>query len=273
MLLKLEVRSVAYDSTILYWAVEPDLNEYIHNFGYFIEVSESLQGPWTAVNVDPIYAFGYVDKRTQHGMVDQRLYYRVVARHESHEAISAPVCLATAGDNYLAHYIAKQESLLLRRYNGSEFLHFARKKFGDRCTQCYDVIERKSIRAKCPECYGTTYKNGYFAPVKIYINLDPQPKSIDKGEHGVTEANTVTGWTSNWSIIEGDDVLILLEQPNTRYLVTSVLPTAMKGTVVKQALTLMQLKADNPSQLIPLDVDAYTLDEFSVFRREWKAIR
>ena len=273
MLLKLEVRSVAYDATVLYWAVESDLNENVHHFGYFLEIAEATSGPWTPIHSEPIYAFGFVDKQTQHGMVDQRLYYRVVARHEGREFFSQSVCLATMETNYIAHYIAKQESLLLRKYNGAECLHFARKKFGARCTQCYDAIERKSIRAKCPECYGTTYKNGYFAPVKIYVNFDPQPKSIDKGEYGVTEANTVTGWTSNWSIVESDDVLILLEQPNTRYLIGPILPTAMKGTVVKQALTLTQLKADNPAQLIPLDVDAYTLDEFSVFRREWKSNR
>ena len=51
-------------------------------------------------------------------------------------------------------------------------------------------------------------------------------------------------------------------------MVKSVTETSVKDSVTKQNLSLVQIKADRVEQLLPIDVDAYTIDEFNVFRRE-----
>lgn len=271
MLINLQLKNVDYDKTILYWNVETEINENLHSFLYSVELSESSNGPWTALFEDPIHAYGFVDKMTQRGMVNQRIYYRIKAINiaDGSESYSEPICVSEEETNYLTQFISKQENLQLRRYNGQECLHFSRKKFGDRCKECYDKVARKCIKPNCSLCFGTTYQSGYFYPTKIYVNLDPQAKVIDKHENGVSENYSLGGWTSNEAIIEADDLLIFLKKPSQRCIVSQVTPTSLNGATVRQILGLTELKADHPTQKIKVDIEAYSLDEFNVFRREW----
>ena len=271
MQIRLECKDITYAEIVLFWSVEPEVKETVSHFGYIAQISESEDGPWISLYDDPIYAFGYVDKTTQRGMVDQRLYYRIMGVDlNSHIFYSNPVCLFNEEGNNLTNYISEVESLMLRRYNGQDCLHFARKKFGDRCEICYDIVLKKSISPKCRSCFGTTFKNGYFAPVKILVNFNPQAKQTDKTDYGVNEQMGLSGWTSNKSIIESDDILIFLKKPSERYLINSITPTSLNGNTVRQILNLTQLKADHPGQLLNVNMSAYTLDEFSIFRRDWK---
>lgn len=270
MLIWLECRNLTYKESVFYWTIEPEVGEIVNQFGYILEVSESNQGPWLHVYEDPIYAFGYVDTTTQRGMIDQRLYYRIKAQDLNHNVFySDPICLVDEKSNNISEYIADVESLLLRRLSGEECLLYTRRKFGERCPVCYDHVQKKSIKPKCKVCFGTTYKRGYFAPIKIYFKIDQEPKQIDKTDYGVNEANRLTGWTSNEIIVENDDIIIFLDKPSKRYLISGIDPTYFGGNTVRQPVTLIQLKADHPGQLLKVDFEAYDLSEFNIFRREW----
>jgi hypothetical protein len=274
MRINLEIRNVDYNKTILAWTVELDFKENLYNFLYLVEISESENGPWIPLFLDPIYAFGFVDTMTQRGMIDQRLYYRVKAiDSQGNEFFSDNKSIIEEDDNYIANYVARQQQLLLERYNGQEFLHYARKKFGPRCSNCYLETERKTFMSKCPVCFGTTYEGGYFAPVKISLNKDPQLKGIDKDAHGVNEAKNAVFLTSNEVIIEADDLLVALKKTDQRYFVTQIVPVSLHDRTTSQRVITEQVKSDNPAQLVPVDLNAYTLEEFNVFRRDWKIIR
>lgn len=270
MLLNLKIKNINYDKTVLYWEVQPDAGEYLQSFGYNVQFSESKEGPWEDCLESPINAYGFVDNQARLGATSHRLYYRIKAINFANgsEFFSEPVCITEEQQNTLADFIAKQEQLYLKKCN-HPFLVFPRKKFGKRCTKCYDANLRKSIRENCPACYGTTYENGYFYPIKIYLGLDPSPKIIDKNELGTTENYTVTGWASNEAIIEPDDLLVALNTQGERYIVQQVLPTALHGATVRQILTMTHLRTDHPVYRLPIDIDAYTIDEFNIFRREW----
>ena len=95
MLLRLSVRNIDITDTVLFWEAEPEAREDVSKFGYIIEISESVEGPWIQLFTDPIYAYGYIDKQTQRGMIDQRLYYRIHAYGiNNEEFFSEPVCLS-----------------------------------------------------------------------------------------------------------------------------------------------------------------------------------
>lgn len=268
MKILLDTRDIDFNKTVLYWDVEPNFKEDINLYRYIVEVSESELGPWLVVNNEPIDAFGYIDTQTIRGMVDQRIYYRVRAiGPNGAEFDSNIISLTDEATNYLSRYISRQEQLVLNRYNGQDCLHYSRRKFGNRCPNCYDFQMRKAIMSKCPVCYGTTYEGGYFVPVKIRVNLDPKAKQIDKNEHGVTESKNLSGWTSNLSIIEPDDLLIFLRKTSERYVVAGVNPTSIGNATIKQMLNLVQLDADRVEQLIHVDYNAYSINEVSAFRR------
>ena len=270
MRLSLNTREIDYNKTVLYWEAEPDIKEDLNFFTFLVQISESPEGPWTNVFTDPIHAFGFIDTITQRGMADQRLYYRVVGLdYDGTPTISNLISLADEQDNYISRYIKKQQQLQLKRLNGRDCLHYARRKFGPRCHHCYDPIDRKVTRSKCPFCFGTTYKGGFFAPIKIHVNFDTAQKSIDKNEYEVTESIQVGAWTTCEAIIENGDVIIALKNPDVRYLATGITPSTIQDAVTRQLLILTQVVADRVEQLIPIDYNAYTLEEFLVFRREW----
>ena len=275
MQLRLECRSISYSETVFYWIAEPDARENLSYFGYIVQVSESPIGPWANLYDSPIYAFGYVDRITQRDMIDQRLYYRVMAISHRDGSIfySDGICLYSLDSNRIADYITNIQQLLLRRAQGHEYLHFSRKKFGARCGACWDDVSRKVIRSKCPQCFGTTYDGGYFSPIKISVNVDPQQKQVAKTPYGEVEANSLSGWTSNVVVIENDELLVSLDRSIKRYLVNNVVPLSLHGAVTKQMLMLGQCKMDDPAQLVPIDVTAYHIDESSIFRRDWKSFR
>lgn len=275
MRIDLQVRDVDYNKTVLAWNVEIDAKENINLFGYIVEISESPNGPYIPLFSQPIYhAYGYVDRETQRGMVDQRLYYRIKAIYVTgKEFYSDPITLFDEHPNYLSRAISRYESLLLRRYNGQEALHFARRKFGPRCSNCYSDIDRKVIKSKCPYCFGTTYQDGFFAPVKIKINPDPQTKIADRHEYGVNENFNLSGWTSNDVVIEALDIIIFLQKNSERYRVEAVTPTSIKNATVRQILTFTRLPLDSPEQQLLADTESYNLDEFNVFRRDWRQFK
>lgn len=274
MRIDLEIRNVDFNVTVLAWTADTDYKENLYDFKFLVEISESEEGPWSKLFIDPIYAFGFVDSITQRGMIDQRLFYRVTAiNSKGEEFYSESKCVIEEDNNYITDAITKWQQMVLRRYNGQEFLHYARKKFGPRCKECYLETERKTFKSKCPSCFGTTYEGGYFAPVKIQLNKDPQMKAIDKDAMGVNEAKAATFVTSNQVIFEADDLLVALKKTDQRFLVTQIVPVSLHDRTTSQRLVTEQLKLDNPAQLVPVDLNAYTLEEFNIFRRDWKILR
>lgn len=269
----LEIRNVNHDKTVLFWSVEPDFNEDTNSIGYIPEISESPidNGEWISLTPSPIYnAYGFVDTITQRGMMDQRLYYRI---RTTDGAISNKVCLSCEEQNYISSYIVDCLSMAQRRCQGLEALLYPRKKFGKRCKNCYSHLDGKIIKAKCPSCYGTTYEGGYFAPVRVTFDKDIQQKTIDKNEYGVSENHTVTGSFTGDIVIEPGDLVIFLRKTFERYIIGSITPSSVYDAIIRQMVVMTQVRADAPEQLIPVDADAYSLEDYSIFRREWKRVK
>lgn len=265
MRITLEVRNVSYDKTICHWVSEPEIGEDLSLFGYVVEVSGGPEGPWIPLFNDPVYAYGFVDTNLQQD--NATYYYRVKAiDFNKKEFVSDPVLLANETNSYIAKFIGKQEQRFLKQFAGRKFLHYAKMKFGKRCPHCYSSVERKIIRPNCSVCYGTTYELGYFAPTKIYVDLDPNVKATDRTERGEVENEQFPAWTSNEVIIESQDILIDLDSL-IRYKVENVAPTALLDKIIKQPMTLTKLRKDNPAYLIKVDENIFDLEEFHFFRR------
>lgn len=272
MRIDLELRDIDFSKTVLYWTVEKDNGEDVNHFLYNVQISESINGPWLNVTQESINAFGYVDTITQRGMIDQRIYYRIEAINvnNNNKFYSSPVVSINNEENTIASCIAENEKLLLRRYNGKDALLYARRKFGNRCSACYSDIDRKSIKAKCDKCFGTTYEGGYFAPVSIRIQSNPKTEAIDKNDYQVNEQENLQCWTSNEIIIAPGDLVVTLKNGIKRYEVNAVTPSSLNYYLVKQILSLTTVRADRPEQLLKVDSSLYTVEEFNVFRRAWR---
>lgn len=104
---------------------------------------------------------------------------------------------------------------------GSASLVFLRRRWGPRCQTCYSHTARVTVRAGCPECYGTGFSLGYWTPVPsvaVYRSAPPdtaltqggalmtQIATIKFGAHPLLAAGDVFYNTQTYSCWEVDRV-------------------------------------------------------------------
>lgn len=115
--------------------------------------------------VDTYYAFD----------LSKRLYGKTLETHYRVELTSAddtyysnPVpCdgLLSKRDWINAREIIRKESLRHRVLTSPEGLLLKARRYGPRCATCTDARTEGVTDSNCPDCYGTGYENGYFAPL------------------------------------------------------------------------------------------------------------
>ena len=240
-------------------------------FAFFVERSESPEGSWLTLNELGITgSFGFVDRTVNREALDRNLYYRIKTIDKTNGAIEAsdPISVYESRGTSIGRYIAKQETLLLRRFNGTRVTIHIRKTFGERCDKCYDKVRGKSISDGCPVCYGTTFKGGYFKPIEMYMNFNPRQKMQDKNPLQRNDNLDVTAWASNYPILTPEDLIIETERNNFRYLIKTVDPTENGGCTVKQTLNLVRVHASAPQFLIPQAQHIPSFEDVNVYRTD-----
>ena len=241
-------------------------------YAFFVERSESPEGPWTTLNpIGLVNVYGYVDRTVNREAFDRHLYYRIHCIHKQtgEEIISKHASTLEETGTWVGKYIAKQERLLLRRWNGVKCAVYIRRTFGERCSHCYDAVRGKSISDSCTECFGTTFKGGYFAPILMDINFNPRQKTQDRNVLQRTENDQVSAWCSNYPVLSYDDLIVEIERNNERYLVKTIQQTEHGNATVHQNLSLMKLHLSTPQFLVPQAHDIRSIDDVNVFRVEW----
>ena len=274
MKIKLTVRNLGLEGTHFAWDVDPAHDDVLGLVEFHVEVGEGngAEGPWHRVSETPIVnAFGYVSRKGHQYSVSSRTNYRVRAVNlakdceESYSNIISPMERPTST---IGRAIAKQERLALKRYVGSETLHYARMHFGERCG-CYDPVLRKRMVPVCQKCFNTTFVGGYYYPTLIYITRSPINKAAEPMQLGLQENPMTEAWTSNNAIIEVDDLLITRMEHAKRYVVKQVQATTLQDAIVRQTLNLQTVRADDPEMMVPTVETPADLERDSVFRRHW----
>ena len=240
-------------------------------FSFFVERSENPENGWTTLNdVGISSAFGYIDRTVNREAFDRNLYYRIKAidKVEFTSEYSSVVSVLETDGTSIGRYIAKQEKLLLRRFNGKKTAVFIRKTFGERCDKCYDKVRGKCITDNCSVCFGTTFKGGYFQPILIDVNFNPRQKGQDKNVLQRNDNNQVMAWASNYPVLSPEDLLVDIEKTNARYLVKTVDPTENGGATVKQTLGLIRVHPSAPQFMIPQEMNIHSINDVNVYRRD-----
>lgn len=103
-------------------------------------------------------------------------HYRVKLSSPLATYISQPV--ATYGelndrDWLLAREIVRKEQLRHELVSRDGFL-LKRMRFGERCTVCLDPLTGEIRDSNCPECNGTGFKVGYYAPTPLIVDMGPE---------------------------------------------------------------------------------------------------
>jgi hypothetical protein len=234
-----------------------DLRDAVESGTYLVSVyrSGSPNGPWDEIVSKQPNLFHHVDRfptpatagvtaPNQLSMV-RGISYRILVTPPSGEAANVE-CVGDVEPNLepkqrlLKRKILRDEYVMLSKLNGTEIAVMKRKRWGTRCTKCYDKYTKDSVRASCSNCYGTTFVGGYFDPVYTWAKRGTAPTQVAMAPQGKTEL-TGTGITMlDVPGVQEDDLIVFLRN-NTRFLVKRVLPTELRLVTVHQRLEATDL--------------------------------
>lgn len=153
-----------------------------------------------------------------------------------------------------ASEIQRREFMLLTKFTGVKSYLFKARYFGLRCPRCWNQSQEKVMDDKCKVCYGTSWQGGYFAPIPIYLQYEPEPADKIPQVYGNLEPNQLGAWTISVPQISPTDVIIRSGDWNV-YRTMRVSCTELQTSPVRQMLTLTQLsRNDIENALMALDV-------------------
>ena len=138
-------------------------------------------------------------------------------------------------------------NVYLRVVNNPDILLLPRKRFGQKCTNCWDDIRKQAKLDDCPDCFGVGYTGGYFSPTPIKISFLNSPYShqenIDISDVGNLDS-PIQVWTGNYPKIFSGDVLA--DHLNQRFSISHVQKSSKNGYVLRQTLTIKKLPTSHP---------------------------
>lgn len=139
-----------------------------------------------------------------------------------------------------------------KRYSGATFGYILIKRTeGERCDFCYDHINNKIQYSYCPVCYGTGFKNPYFAPLKIFFAIGaPKGISFLSPEKNTAESYDQIMWMSNEPLLKPNDILA---HNGILYSVVGPITYSRKGLyITKQVAPLRAIDSNRVEYQIPI---------------------
>ena len=237
--------------------VQWNVEEPSETFSINVERAGSLEGPWDVVGISAGYH--YLDAASDLNLfsLSRNLYYRIsIPGVATSAAVGVEPGLDTR-TRLFKRKILHDEAVGFRHLNGIALLAIKRRRWGERCTYCYDPATKESTEEHCPKCYGTTYLGGYWAPVGIRGRRDPAPVQAQMSAHGVTERRATNFTILDYPHLERGDLLVDLRS-NDRWIVEMMSPTEMKGVIVHQKLACSDLSRNSVEYLFPVDPLVFT---------------
>jgi hypothetical protein len=249
-----------------------EVNDTSQAFEFFIDRSGSPEGPFETVNSISIkHAYGYIDRTYNPESINRQIYYRVRGVSSKETIISRIEKLDQEHLNRPGLMIEGQKRLGLERFFGTKCNIFIRKTFGKKCTHCYDIARQKSISSSCIYCYGTTFEGGYFAPILMYLQLNPLHKANQKNDLQNSENLRIEGvWGGNFPILSPYDLIVETDAHDHRYIVESpVIRTELHNALIEQRFPVTQIQMSRIEMRVPVPEIVYSINDVNVYLRDY----
>ena len=249
-----------------------EVNDASQVFEFFVDRSGSPEGPFETLNqISIVKAYGYIDRTYNDESVNRQIYYRIRGVNSKETITSKVMKLDQEIANYMGLAIAKNKKLLLERFVGTKCFVYVRKTFGIKCTNCYDPVRQKSTSSSCNICYGTTFVDGYFAPIKMFMQLNPLVKANQKTDLQNAENLRIDGvWCGNYPVLSPGDLIVEIQEPNHRYIIESpVSRTEQHNALIEQRFPVTQVHASRIEMKVPAPEVAFSIDDVNVYRKDY----
>lgn len=146
--------------------------------------------------------------------------------------------------------IIRRESILLRKFVGTETIIWNPKYTGKRCTECWDPVTLKVVKDHCKTCYGTSFEGGYDVGMKTlmqYSSIDPQSSISYQGR---VEPVTIQAWTIPTPLIQPDSIVLRTNDRKLFKVEGHSGSTEMLTNIQRQTVMLRELGRDSIEALL-----------------------
>ncbi len=235
---------------VVNWEVSLPQGDLLGNYKFNVYRSTNPEFEYEKINTDPIVELFYKDSSVN--LLDNtlRYYYKIEAKNTGTSETSLSTVYGTLipgltdneasailyQEQYVLQYIinqnntARQVKILLKR------------RSGPRCYMCWDSIKKQSTKSHCLSCYNVGFESGYYPPILAYVSMAPPSSELSVGLNDVRPRDgSVSGWMSNYPIIQEDDIFI--DHMNKRYRAVQTRPTVRRtsGYIIRQLFILQRL--------------------------------
>lgn len=158
------------------------------------------------------------------------------------------------GRHLIGQEIVRRHGILMKRFIGKFVAVFLRKNSGIRCTQCYDLLEKRCVMSDCTLCYGTTFKGGYSDPIFTYIFMKDPLRTLDISELGERKREITNDfWTLPAPVLNPGDMFV--RKDGERWVIVSVESNKLEGDegehTTRQMGTIRRLDVDDVEMQVP----------------------
>lgn len=244
------------EGVAIQWQVRPEELE-LADVEVEVRRSGSPVGPMETLGViDPLTTYLFYDTTAPWRPDEIGLYYQLAAVWKSSGATAALGSVFN-DQNPLPKYaleILRQTRIQYQGVNGHsgfvarECTIYKKRNFGSRCRECTDPVTRRVTISGCRVCGGTGYSGGYYNPVNVYCQIDPEQRRLDFTPINKYDDRQTSVRLMNVPILYPGDIVV--EQSEKHWRVVSVDPTE-----------------DNRRNLITQSVGAVEIDRNDVVYR------
>lgn len=234
MAILLEVLFASYDRVAIRWSLDP-----VANGPVTFEVWRSESAEVGFEKVATTDGVVYIDRVDLMGKF-KPAFYQIKAVVDGVKQESKPAgLLAPPNDEVLR--LQRRERFKLAKYDGVPALLYSRRRSGEQCPRCVPTREQGDMGVDCMVCFGTGFKEGYYPPLPIYVaNQSLMHQGSNLQDTLVKDNSNANLWTSNWTIISPEDVIIEMVPPNYVWTVTGVQRSERRRAGIRQLLTVAQ---------------------------------
>lgn len=225
---------------------------------FFVDIarSQSPDGPWETIATGLRDAYHFLDNQFnlppanpanpgREGVnlfsLSRTIYYQVTVVPPSgadHAFSSGPEPVEPGLDTrtrLLKRKILHDQAVGYKRLNGVPLIVLKRRRWGDRCPECYDPVTKEATLEHCLACFGTSFLGGYWAPTLIRGRREAATIESQVTAHGDSDVKMADFNILDYPLVEYKDIIVDLVR-NDRYQVQRVHHTELKSVTVHQKL-------------------------------------
>lgn len=235
------------------------------------ESPESMKAISNEIPFDELYE--YVDVEPTLKVYQKNYYYRVDAREYRSNAVvqtfQSALFTWDIGEDLVGTYIIEEHEFKYRYIAGAPAMVFKRKRNEVPCPDCFDPVMKRVTKSNCQTCYGTGKLGGFYKPIPIWMDFNPENEATAIAEFGEKQSGQTDGELSNYPLLDAGDI-ILDVLPNKLLRVENIMRAEKRQVVLRQLVRLNEVNRSDIEYKIPVDesLQRGLVDEFEKIRKD-----